>query len=263
MRSEQRQEYILENARKNSFISITDTAKILGVSIETVRRDINILCQKSLLKKVHGGAAPVKLSIRKDSQFMTRIHENQQAKMTIGMEAAKMIRSGDVVTMDGGATCYVLASCISGVRDVTFVINSLRIATVLMEKIGTGDITGDIIMLGGKLEPSSYCSSDNIALESLSHFHFDKVFVSCSSFSKDSVANSSSSSSIIVRRMMENSNSSILIADSDKLGKHSVYTFAKPTDFDRIIIDNKIPCPTDFLDSLHGTDTQLTIVDCN
>lgn len=263
MQGIQRQTYLLEIAKKNGFVSIAKSAKHLGVSIETVRRDINVLCGKNLLKKVHGGAAPVKVAVRKDSQFMTRIHENQQAKMTIGMEAAKMIRSGDVVTMDSGATCYVLANCISGVRDVTFVINSLRIATVLMEKLNTGDITGDIIMLGGKLEPSNYCCGDNIALESLSHFHFDKVFVSCSSFSKDSVANSSSSSSIIVRRMMENSNSSILIADSDKLGKHSVYTFAKPTDFDRIIIDNKIPCPADFLDSLHGTDTQLTIVDCN
>ena len=261
MRSEQRQKYILKKAQKDNFVSIPETAKILGVSIETVRRDINALCQKGEIKKVHGGAAPIKLPIRKDTGFMTRIHENQQAKLAICREAAKMVRDGDVVSMDGGATCYVLANCISGVRDVTFVVNSLHITTVLMDKLRTGEVTGKIILLGGELNPQSFSSDDVAAMEDLRNYHFHITFVSCTSLNKDSVANSTLSG-IISRRMMEQSNVSVLITDSDKIGKNSIYTFAKPTDFDRIIIDDQQPCPADLKESLEKSDTQLTVVTC-
>ena len=261
MQAIKRQEYLLEKARKNSFVSIPESAKNLGVSIETVRRDINTLCAKNLLKKIHGGAAPVKLPIRKDPGFLTRIHDNQQAKITIGMEGARMIRDGDVVSMDGGATCYVLASCISDVRNVTFILNSLPIATILLDKIADGEITGRVILLGGELDPESRGGYDLAAADALSRYHFDIVFISCTSLSADGVANSTLSG-VFMQHLMEQSAVSVLVTDSDKIGQSSVYTFAKPTDFDRIIIDNKKPCPSDLKELLESADTELTIVSC-
>ena len=261
MRSVQRQEYLLKKAQENNFVSISKTAKALGVSIETVRRDINALCQLGQLKKVHGGAAPVKLPLRKDAGFMTRVHENQQAKIAICREAAKLIHDGDVVMMDSGATCYVLASCISGVRDVTFVINSLRIATVLMDKLRAGEITGKVILLGGELD-QNFISYDLTTIDELRNYHSHIAFITCTSLNWNSVANSNSASSIFVQRMMEQSNVSVLITDSDKIEKNSVYTFAKPTDLQRIIIDDQKPIPTDFLESLQNSQTKLTVVAC-
>ena len=107
MISQQRQEYILKIAKKEGFVSIPQTAKQLGVSVETIRRDINLLVKENLLRKIHGGAAPIKAPIRKDAPFAKRVRQNQQAKIAICTEAARMIRDGDVVTMDSGATCVV------------------------------------------------------------------------------------------------------------------------------------------------------------
>ncbi|MBO5867610.1 MAG: DeoR family transcriptional regulator, partial [Oscillospiraceae bacterium] len=133
----QRQELILKTARKEGFVSIPKTAKKLGVSVETVRRDINTLCADNQLRKVHGGAAPIKAPIRKDAPFAKRVRQNQQAKTAICTAAARMIRDGDVVAMDSGATSTTLATCIRDVHNVSFVVNSIHIASTLIDKINT------------------------------------------------------------------------------------------------------------------------------
>jgi DeoR/GlpR family transcriptional regulator of sugar metabolism len=259
MVSAQRKSYILKTAQADGFVSIPKTAEKFGVSIETIRRDINQLCALHQLKKVHGGAAPIKTPVRKDPRFMTRIHQNQQGKIAISEEAVKMIRNGDVVTMDGGATTAVLATCIRGVQNVTFVVNSLPIATTLLEKLETGEITGKVIMIGGELDVKSQAASDVLAATTVDKYHFDLAFISCSSLSATSVSNSSLSGAL-VRKLMDHASVSVLIADSDKIGKNSIYEFAKPTDFDRIIIDGQVPCPPELERVLSESDTLLTIV---
>jgi len=258
----QRQEYILKIARKEGFVSIPQTAKKLGVSVETVRRDINALCQSNQLRKIHGGAAPIKSPIRKDAPYAKRVRQNQQAKIAICTAAARMIRDGDVVTMDSGATCTILASCIRDVHDVSFIVNSLHIATTLLEKINTGEITGRVIILGGELNPKNLATYSIVTLDEIAKYHFDIAFFSCSSLSTDGVANTTVAGSYIPH-LMRRASSCILIADSDKLGKSSIYKFAELTDFDRIFIDDLLPCPEDIHKALEGTNTALSVVECH
>lgn len=261
MRRESRQEYILQTAQQNGFVAISAAAEHLQVSIETVRRDINVLCERNLLRKARGGATPVKLTIRKDSSYLLRMRQNHHKKIAIGTEAAKLIRNGDVVTMDGGATTTVLASCIYGIQDVTFVVNSLHIASILLEKIVNSEITGRVFIIGGELDPYTQTAADVLAATNIDKYHFDLAFISCSSLSANSVSNSSISGAL-VRHFMDNAAVRILVADSDKIGKSSVYEFAKPTEFDRIITDDAHPCPVDLLEALQSSDTELTIVSC-
>lgn len=259
---QQRQELILKIARKDGFVSIPKTAKKLGVSVETVRRDINLLVQENLLRKVHGGAAPVKAPIRKDAPYVKRVQQNQQAKIAICTAAARMIRDGDVVTMDSGATCTILASCIRDVHNVSFVVNSIHIATTLVDKINAGEISGRVVMLGGELNPQSLGTYSIITLDEIDKYHFDIAFISCSSLSADGVANTTVAGSY-VPHLMRRASSCILIADSDKAGKNSVYKFAELSDFDRIFVDDLLPCSEDIHKALEGTNTILSIIDCD
>ena len=75
-----------------------------------------------------------------------RIQRNQQGKIAIAKEAVKLIRNGNIVSFDGGATTEVLASCIQDVSNVTFVVNSLPIAITLTDKIRAGEISGTVIV---------------------------------------------------------------------------------------------------------------------
>ena len=133
MSSEQRQSYILKIAKEKSFVSIAEVSAKLDISIETVRRDINKLCEYGLVKKVRGGAAPVKFPSRKDADYLLRIRSNQQAKLTIAVEAADMIRDGQVVAFDCGVSIQSIAYCVSDVKNVTLVTNSIPVATILLD----------------------------------------------------------------------------------------------------------------------------------
>ena len=54
----------------------------------------------------------------------------------------------------------------------------------------------------------------------------------------------------------------ILMAESEEVGRNSVYEFAKLTDFERIIIDDRHPCPDDMIQLLENSKTELTVVSC-
>ena len=263
MISQQRQTYILKAAQKNGFVSIPKTAEKLGVSVETIRRDINALCQKNQLKKVHGGAAPVKSPIWRDETYSVRIQRNQQGKIAIAREAAKMIRDRNIVSFDGGATTEVLVSYIQDVHDVTFVVNSLPIAIALTDKIQADEISGTVIVTGGQITAAGYRSYTFMAMDTMEKYHYDVVFISATALSGTGVSNSATNTGVYAQRLMRRASTCVLLADSDKLGKHSVMDFAKPTDFDRIITDDKIPCPADLLEVLQNSNTELTIVSCS
>ena len=69
MKSIERQRFLMTKANKHNFVSIPDSARELKVSIETIRRDINILCEQKKLKKVHGGAVPLHAAVKKTRRF--------------------------------------------------------------------------------------------------------------------------------------------------------------------------------------------------
>ena len=108
MNPEERRKYIMTLATRDGSVSIPDTARQLGVSIETIRRDINRLCAENKLSKVYGGAVPVKRALRRDIDYYSRVERNRQAKTMIGAAAAHLVKNGDVVMLD----CGIVQSCL-------------------------------------------------------------------------------------------------------------------------------------------------------
>lgn len=261
MKSTERQHFLMAKAKKANFISIPGAAEELGVSVETIRRDINILCAQNQLRKVHGGAVPVKTALHKDALFSQRLKQYQGRKLAVVNEASKYIRDGDVVALDGGATTVQLVEILQDKHNVTFVVNSLPLADALTRKFREGALTGHLIFIGGEINTNSLYATDAYAINALDKFHFDIAFLSCTSLSANSVCNSSLS--IYPTHMVNQATTSILILDSSKLGNTSTYEFAKPTDFAQIIVDDQAPVPQDLLQVLENSDTKLTIVHCD
>ncbi len=262
MKSIERQHFLMAKAKKANFISIPDSATELGVSVETIRRDINILCAQKQLKKVHGGAVPVKTALHKDALFPQRLKQYQDRKLAVASEGCKLIRDGDVVSFDGGATTVALAEALEDKHNMTFVVNSLHIAEILARKLREGILSGRLILIGGDVDINSLYIMDAYAVDSLDKFHFDVAFVSCSSLSASGVCNSSLSG-IYCKHLVSRSTAAVLVLDSSKLGATSTYEFAKPTDFAHIIVDDQAPIPQDLLQVLENSDTKLTVVHCD
>lgn len=262
MRTQERQQYLMKVAQKDGFVSISKTAEKFGVSVETIRRDINELCRKNQLKKVHGGAAPIKSPIWRDSSFAARTQQITPAKVAICQEAAKLIREFDVIALDCGATTECLASCLKDIKHVTFVVNSLRVATILADKVNSGEIEATVIMASGQIITPTYRSHTMAALETIDKYHYSRVFTSATGLTASGASASGINLGNYVQHMMRRADSCVLVLESYKLGKHSFSDFAKLTDFDQIITDNQNPCPQEILDALADTKTVFTVVDC-
>lgn len=262
MRSDQRQLHIMKAAQESGFVSIPKTAKILGVSVETIRRDVDALCKKNQLKKVYGGATPIKSPRHTDESFRIRLKQNPHVKLAIVQEAIKLITDNSIVALDCGATTEFMASHIRDVNNVTFLVNSLRVGTILCDKETAGEFTGTVVMTGGQMIPSTYRSYTILALETVDRYHFDIAFVSATGLSVSGASNSATNPAVFSRRLLERASTRVLVIESYKLGRHAAMDFAKTTDFDYIITDDQNPFPADILEVLEKSDTKLIIVSC-
>lgn len=259
-RPEDRESYILTSIKENGFASINDTAKKFGVSIETVRRDINKLCKENLVKKVRGGAVLSKPFCRKDDDYFLRMKSNQHQKLSIGMMAASMIRDGSVVAFDAGVSIQSVASCVSDVKNVTFVTNSISIASILLNKFYSGEISGRIIFIGGELDIQNRFSKGAFAASAVNDYYFDISFVSCTAISLDSASSYCLDECSYSKQLISRSSTSVLIAESNKIGKNSICRFAQISDFDTIITDDKNPVSDEFKRKCEESKTELITV---
>lgn len=261
MHQQKRFEYILNTANEHGFVSISETAKFLDVSTETIRRDINKLTKNAQLKKIRGGATSLKPKFRTDPEYQLRNHYKQYSKLSIGAEAAKMIQDNSVVAFAVGTSIEAVASSIHGVHGVTLVTSSLDVATILLEKIKKGDIDGQVIFVGGILDVENRFAKGTAATDWLDKTHFNLAFISCTAANEDGVYTYDLEECNYDQHLIERSACSVLLAERDKLNKASTHTIAPFGAFNALFTDNSEPLPKGLLNSLEASNVKLTIAE--
>jgi DeoR/GlpR family transcriptional regulator of sugar metabolism len=130
---ERRQQTILEEMEKRGSVSVAALSGLLGVSDMTVRRDLEELSARSLLRKVHGGAVPVPKTAA-EPHFVQKQRLNRVEKRAIARAALGFINSGDTVAFSAGTTTWQIAEALKRNRgSLTFITNSTNIALTLQE----------------------------------------------------------------------------------------------------------------------------------
>lgn len=124
-----RQRQIVEQLRGEGLLSINDLAEFFSVATQTIRRDINDLCDQGLARRVHGGVAPPSNPV--NLNFRSRAILNEQTKRAIARTAADRIPPGSTVLLGIGTTVQYVAEALAHTPDTTIVTNNLEVATVL------------------------------------------------------------------------------------------------------------------------------------
>src|SRR6476620_11564279 len=106
MLTRERKTHILEVLRCDRRIVAKDISRELGLSEDTIRRDLRELASEGLLQRVHGGALPASPAV---VDFAGRQRIASQPKAAIGRAAAAMVRPGQLVFLDGGTTAVQMA----------------------------------------------------------------------------------------------------------------------------------------------------------
>ena len=172
-----------------------------------------------------------------------------------------MLHSGMVVAMTRGVAMTTLAGLLSGLDDVTFIINSLSLADELLNRIKRAEISANILMTGGELSPQTHCLTGSMTTDTLDTYTFDISFCTCTALSAEGASVYLPADSACFSRIAKRSAVSVLLVESYKLGKKSTCTYAKLSDFDRIITDNKLPVPENILKAIENTKTELIVVE--
>src|SRR5258708_7845072 len=106
MLREERHQHILSTLKRDGKIVATDLSLALGVSEDTVRRDLRELGEAGLLQRVHGGALPRSPAT---ASHIARQRQAPEAKLAIARAAVRLLRPGQVILLDGGTTTLRVA----------------------------------------------------------------------------------------------------------------------------------------------------------
>lgn len=238
--STERQQAILEQLDNEEKIFVAILAKNLGVTPETIRRDLDILEKEKKLKRVHGGAVKYHQT-NNEPHFEKKMNLRYDAKAAIGKKAAEFIHDGDTIMIDVGTTSIHLAYSLVGVQRVTIVTNSLAAAEVLNNRLENKEFEGKVIVLGGMTNPTQKSIVGALTCKMLEDFRFDKVFLSCGGITLDNVSDYDLEESTVSSVMIERANQVFLLADSSKIGNESFYRICSLSDADYIICDQDMP----------------------
>ncbi len=168
MLKEERHQAILNEVELHNRVLLTDIAEILGVSIDTARRDVKELDEENKLRKVHGGA--ISLSFTNYSPGHNIYALPQKTK--IAEKAVKLLKDGGVILIDGGTTCLELARLIPLKLKLTCFTLSLPVAMELLSKPNV-----EVIFLGGVISKEAQIAIGANAVHHLSEIKVDYSFI--------------------------------------------------------------------------------------
>lgn len=226
----ERHALIVDRLRTNGSISAAALAEELGLSTETIRRDLIELEKAGSLRRVHGGAVlgshrGFVPDVRQRSSLMTN------EKTAIAELAASLVPVAALVLIDGGTTAHALAEAYPLDRATTVVTPSLTVATALLERPA-----GSVHTLGGEVSPRTWSEGGSWTVRALENIHADIVFLGCSGFSAAQGATTSDQVDGEVKRaMVAASRRVVVLADSSKIGSQHLTAFAALDQIDVLV----------------------------
>ncbi len=201
-------------------------------SAVTIRRDLQVLEEMGLIKRVHGGAISHQ-ALYSGIEFSEKEKIRIKEKERIASYAANLVKRGDVIIIDSGSTCLKFAQNIKGLRDITVICNSLKVATELSKS----DMK--IIVTGGEMDKDSFTLYGPLANTTLANISADKLFMGIDSIDlKVGLTTPNIYEARTCHDMMELTHEKILLADSSKFGRRSLAVVSKVDSLDKIITDS-------------------------
>jgi DeoR/GlpR family transcriptional regulator of sugar metabolism len=238
MLARQRQTLILTRVREDGGVRVAELARDLGVSDMTVRRDLELLHNRGLIEKVHGGATALPGSALFEPGFAAKSSLQEPEKEAIAEAAMALVTPGTAIGISAGTTTYALARHLVDTPGLTVVTNSVPVADVL-HRSGRPDQT--IILTGGVRTPSDALVGP-FAVAALRTMHLDQVFMGVhgmdpkSGFTTPNVLEADTDRALIAsgRRL-------VVLADSSKWGVIGISSIARLDEADTLVTDSGLP----------------------
>ncbi|WP_339860133.1 DeoR/GlpR family DNA-binding transcription regulator [Thalassospira alkalitolerans] len=228
---------IIEFLREEKMASLKELAERLEISVSTIRRDVEYLCNTGHLMRTHGGAM-LNISNRKGFEPEAAISSELEsaAKRRIGRRAASIIQPGQTVIIDSGTTTLAAAYAMLD-RDIPFTAftNDLSIASIFSQN---GII--QTFVAGGSVRSGSSTLLGVPAIRMIEQLRADIAIIGAHSVSLEGLSDTSIELGEVKRAIMSAADFVVLLVDSSKFFSRSFSLFGSLADIGLIITDDRI-----------------------
>ncbi|HEP4259317.1 TPA: DeoR/GlpR transcriptional regulator [Streptococcus pyogenes] len=239
-----RLERIIQLVSQKKKIDVNSLSEQLEVSKVTIRKDLDKLESKGLLRREHGYAV-----LNSGDDLNVRLSYNYNIKRRIAEKAAELVQDNDTIMIESGSTCALLAEVLYQTkRNIKIITNSCFIANYIRQYSSC-----QIILLGGYYQPNSEVTVGPLLKEMISLFHVNRVFVGTDGFNKDlGFMGKDMMRSEGVRYMADAAEEVVILTDSSKFSKTSLVHQLSLADVNRVITDQALDKQTQELLSSGG-----------
>jgi DeoR/GlpR family transcriptional regulator of sugar metabolism len=234
MLTQERKAHLLDRLQRDGRVIAKDVSRALGLSEDTIRRDLRELASEGLLQRVHGGALPASPAM---ADFARRQDVAVEGKAAVGKAAARMVRSGQVVFLDGGTTAVQLARHLPRELEATIVTHSPSIAVELVEHPRIM-----VELIGGRLFKHSIVTVGAAAIEAIGRVRADLYFMGVTGVHPEvGLTTGDAEEAAVKRALSRQAAETVVLASREKLGAASPYLVVPLAEVDVLVVEADPP----------------------
>jgi len=226
---------ILEIARQEGRVDVESLAARFEVTPQTIRKDLNELCNLEKLQRVHGGA--VLRSNTVNLAYQSRRQIAAEGKAQIGQAVADLIRNGASVILNIGTTTEQVARALHAHQGLMVITNNLNVATILSEAAGV-----DLIVAGGMVRKADGGIVGAAAIDLIRQFKVDYAVIGTSAIDEEGALLDFDYREVrVTQAILAQAQKTILVADVTKFERRASVQIGQLADIDIFVTDAMPP----------------------
>jgi DeoR family transcriptional regulator, glycerol-3-phosphate regulon repressor len=230
-----RQAEILNIARASGRVMVEELARRFEVSAQTIRKDLNDLCERRSLTRVHGGA--IIASGVENLAYEARRFVAADEKKAIGVAAASLIPNGCSLFINIGTTTEEVASALSSHEDLLVITNNLNVAMLLYRHPRI-----EVVVAGGTVRRADGAVVGSTATQLIGQFKVDYAIIGASAIDEEGALLDFDYREVqVAQAIIANARSVMLVADSTKLRRSAPVRIAHMSQIQTFVTDQELP----------------------
>lgn len=230
MLAAERHSKIIQMISETGAVQVEELAKVLDVSLMTIRRDLEKLKQDGIIERCHGGAV-----IKREVSYTEKRTLQIEEKIKIAEKCAGFVKKGDTVFLDAGTTTYEIAKRIQNIPGITVITNDLEIARVLLES------DAHLMLCGGNVQKSTGSMLGPFTNQMMEDIRTEIAFLGAMSIDdKFNVLTPTLNKAVLKRIICKNSSRPYLAVDETKFGKQALMRINHLSDYTGVVTNKTL-----------------------
>jgi DeoR family glycerol-3-phosphate regulon repressor len=231
-----RQQAILELARTHNRVTVDQLSAAFSVSVQTIRKDLNQLCDQRLLTRVHGGATLP--SGVENLEYEARRRIAAEAKEAIGRAAAAIIPNDASLFINIGTTTEAVSQALLDHSGLLVITNNINVANRMRVYPRF-----EVVIAGGVVRPSDGGIVGEVAAGFFSQFKVDYAIIGASALDEEGALLDYDYREVkVAQAIIANARHVILVADQSKFARTAPVRIARIDQVATFVTDQ---CPSE------------------